>query len=370
MSLGYRWYFGLFAAVILAPISGSSWAQAAGPAGRFLSVVGDVKVVGANGAQRPAERSGELREGETIITGANGLAQVRMADSGLISVRADTEMKLDKFAYAGQDDKNASFLASIIKGGFRTITGLIGHANRDGYRISTPTATVGIRGTHFEIVHLPQAPAPNVQPGTYNRVFDGITTFQNRGGASLLVNRDQTAFIGLQGRPPVLVPPPPAIFGNPTAIPGVVLRGGPQGPGASGQQGQGGTQGAADKAAPATQGTTTTTVTPLRAAPATLTAPTTTLTPVQTTPLTVSPAVTPVTTTPLTTVPTTPLTVSPAVTPTPTTTITPIQTTPIMVSPVVTPIQTAPVTTTPTVTTPATTAPITTVKPIAPVITK
>src|SRR5262245_32563822 len=77
-------------------------AQQPEAAGRFLSASGDVRIVGQNGATRPAQRSGEIRQGESIVTGSNGLGQVRMADGTLMSVRADTEMKIENFAYSGQ----------------------------------------------------------------------------------------------------------------------------------------------------------------------------------------------------------------------------------------------------------------------------
>lgn len=37
----------------------------------------------------------------------------------------------------------------LIKGGLRTVTGLIGHGNFADYQLKTPTATIGIRGTEY-----------------------------------------------------------------------------------------------------------------------------------------------------------------------------------------------------------------------------
>lgn len=208
----------LLAAVLLAAGPGA-WAQAPA-AGRFVSVTGDVGIVGADGVRRNAERGGDIREGDTIVTGAEALAQARMSDGGLISVRADSEFKLEQFSYKGREDRSASFVVNILKGGFRTITGLIAQVNRGGYRIATPAATIGVRGTHFEVVHvLPQLASQQVPAGTYNRVFEGITTVQNPGGALLQVVREQTAFAALQGGSPTLVAPPALIFGRPTPVP-------------------------------------------------------------------------------------------------------------------------------------------------------
>jgi len=199
---------------------GLAQAQTGQPAGRFLSVAGEVRVTDREGRSRAAERTSEVREGDRIVTGGSGLAQLRMADGALVSVRRDSEVKLDQFAYSGQEnDSSARFAMSIIQGGFRTITGLIGRTNRAAYRVSTPSATIGVRGTDYEVVHLPRqisgAPA-----GTYNRVYDGAVSLQNGAGVALLVTRDQTAFASLQGSAPVLVTPPGAVFGRaPTPAP-------------------------------------------------------------------------------------------------------------------------------------------------------
>jgi hypothetical protein len=333
-------------------------------AGKFLSVIGDVRVISRDGAPRAAQREAEFREGESIITGAGALAQLRMFDGALMSVRGDTEIKLDRFSYTGEQDRNASFFMSVFKGGLRTITGVIGRQNRDRYRITTATVTLGVRGTDFEIVHVPpQAASREVLAGTYNRVFEGVTSMQNKAGVMLLVTRDQTAFAALQGTtPPVLVAPPAALFGRPTPIPQVTR------PGSAATPIE-----APRTASPAL-------VTPIDAprtlSPATATpieaprAVSPSLTPIQTAPVLTSPVLTPIEAAPataLTPIQTAPVLSSPALTPT-TTTATPIQTAPILTSPSLTPIQTAPVPTSPAAT-PIQTAPVLTSPVVTPILT-
>ena len=84
----------LLCTMILLLAANAAFAQGAG---RFLSVVGDVRITAADGKTRTAERGGDLREGDTIVTGANALAQLRMADGAQMSVRPDTEMRLERF---------------------------------------------------------------------------------------------------------------------------------------------------------------------------------------------------------------------------------------------------------------------------------
>jgi hypothetical protein len=186
-----------FAGAFLAAAVGAAWAQS-GAAAQFLVVVGDVRILGGDGSQRIAARAGALREGDTIVTGPTGLAQLRLADGGSLMIRADTEMKLDRFAYAGKDDRSARMLVPLLKGGFRSITGLIGQLNRDGYRITTPSATIGIRGTDHEPFVQIEPPAgvrASVEPGTYDFVRQGETSIRNRQGVTQIVNANQVGFV-------------------------------------------------------------------------------------------------------------------------------------------------------------------------------
>ncbi len=204
------WCWMLAAALAAAP-AGHAWAQAAAQV-QFIAVVGDVRIVGRDGVQRAAARGGELREGETLLSGANGLAQLRLADGGMISVRGNTELKLDRFTYRGRDDRSASFFVSLLKGGFRSVTGLIGQLNRDGYKINTPFATIGIRGTvHNPYVQLPAPPGQQtlVAPGAYDYVEQGATVMQTPRGQTLNIGAQQTGFISQAGVAQILPTIPP-----------------------------------------------------------------------------------------------------------------------------------------------------------------
>jgi hypothetical protein len=230
-----RW-IGAVAGALLAAAAGSALAQ--NVAGRFLTAIGDVRVLGATGDRQPA-RGGEVREGETILTGAGALVQIRLADGGLLSIRAETEMKFDRFSHAGENDRESSMFISLLKGGFRSVTGLIGQLNRDGYRITTPSATIGIRGTDHEPVVVPPPPpgvTPQVPPGTYDRVYSGETLMQNRQGVIQNVGPGQVGFISILGTAPVILPQLPPLYRAGIA-PGPSAPQGPPGPQGSAQKG-------------------------------------------------------------------------------------------------------------------------------------
>jgi hypothetical protein len=172
------------AAVLLLLACVSMLASAQG-AGVVMAVSGQVTAVDAQGRERRLEKGAEIQPGERIVTADGALAQLRMADGGYLSVRSGTEMTLDKFVHDHQNQKNSSFLVSLVKGGFRSITGLIGRSNPDAYQIRTPTATIGVRGTDHEPMFIPPG-VPNLAslgvPGVYDKVNQGETFIRNELG--------------------------------------------------------------------------------------------------------------------------------------------------------------------------------------------
>src|SRR5579862_4253840 len=118
--------------------------------GTIDSFEGDVRVISAT-ADRAARSGMELNEGDTVKTGANAWALLAMIDGASMTLRPQSQLRLDTYRYNpdGEAPKNSSLL-SLLQGAFRSVTGYIGRSNRDGYRITTPTATIGIRGTDHE----------------------------------------------------------------------------------------------------------------------------------------------------------------------------------------------------------------------------
>ena len=88
-----------------------------------------------------------LQEGDVLNTGAKGFAIIVFPDGGKMTLRPNTTFAIDQFnATAGQE----ATVFRLLKGGLRAITGTIGKAKPEAVRITTPTATIGIRGTQFD----------------------------------------------------------------------------------------------------------------------------------------------------------------------------------------------------------------------------
>lgn len=194
-------------------------------AGRFQFVAGEVRLVQADGRERSAEKGFEVNEGDTIVTGKTGTAQLRMADEGMIALRADSVLKVDTYRYQGKEDGSERGVLALIKGGFRTLTGFIGRSNKRAYLVRTPTATIGIRGTDHEPFHIPAdgwSGAPGAEAGSYDKVNTGETYIETAGGrVELAANQIGFAAIDPQATPVRL----PAMPGFMRAVPAPQGRG-------------------------------------------------------------------------------------------------------------------------------------------------
>ena len=126
------------------PVLGYS---AAGTA-QFTS--GDVSVRRGTAAAQPLAKGAALESGDAIITGARGLAQVKFSDGGSVSIQPNSQFDITRYADRG-DAKEDSFLVNLARGSMRAITGLIGKRNTANYKVTTSTATVGIRGSSFKL---------------------------------------------------------------------------------------------------------------------------------------------------------------------------------------------------------------------------
>lgn len=131
---------------LLIALSISSTAMAA--AGKIEFVHGAAIIVDSSGNARPADKGSEFDAGETLQT-IEGRMQAKFVDGGYISLQPNTSFKVEEYHYNGVADGSERGIFRLIKGGLRAITGVIGHANKPNYRMDTPVATIGIRGTEF-----------------------------------------------------------------------------------------------------------------------------------------------------------------------------------------------------------------------------
>jgi hypothetical protein len=171
------------------------------PAGTVELVEGDVRFFDANRRMRRPKAGDRINEGESITTGADGEAHLRMEDGGYIAVRPGTRMRIVNFrAEGGAEDRS---IINLLEGSFRAVTGWIAKRPRAAL-INTPTATIGVRGTEHEPLVIPEG-SRRGEPGTYDRVHIGETEIRTKQG-TVAVRPNQAGFAPVRGalRPRVL----------------------------------------------------------------------------------------------------------------------------------------------------------------------
>jgi hypothetical protein len=134
---------GLIAAAY--PVIGST-----APAARVDFTMGDVQAIGPGGQSRNVTKGAQIEQGETIATN-NGRAQLRFTDGAYVSLQPQSEFRIDQYRFEGKQDGNEKGFFSLLKGGLRTVTGLVGRNNKGNYQVNTSVATIGIRGTEYTI---------------------------------------------------------------------------------------------------------------------------------------------------------------------------------------------------------------------------
>ena len=133
--------------LLLAAVSAVFAHPALANSGRVDFTAGDVRVTGSDGTARPLVKGNEVKTGDRIVSDSNGRAQIRFSDGSYVSLQPNTDFDIKAYSYNGESDGTEKAFFGMLKGAMRTVTGLVGRKNRTAYQISTPTATIGIRGT-------------------------------------------------------------------------------------------------------------------------------------------------------------------------------------------------------------------------------
>lgn len=125
-------------------ISGpAAFAQASG---ETLAVDRSASATGKQGARALAV-SDPVFMGDVIETDRTGLAQIRFQDDTRLVVGPNSSVTVDRFVLASSGSASEVSI-NAARGALRFITGT---SNKQNYTINTPSATIGVRGTRFDV---------------------------------------------------------------------------------------------------------------------------------------------------------------------------------------------------------------------------
>ena len=120
--------------------------------GTVQNLSGTISVQKPDGSVKLLSKGAEFTKGDTIETQNGSYAQVKMADGAVMTMKPGTRVKLDDYVFNKDEPAQDKSAVSLLRGGLRMVTGLIGkRGNQDALQLGTATATIGIRGTTFNV---------------------------------------------------------------------------------------------------------------------------------------------------------------------------------------------------------------------------
>lgn len=182
-------------------------ATTAGPehAGSVALAQGSVMDQATDGSTRQLKDGDAVYPGDSFTLGDNSYLDLDLEDGGRILLRPDTNFQIQEYHFdpdahpaageppllATSQRKPESSFFNLVKGGLRAVDGLIGQSHPQSYGINTPVATIGVRGTAFDVRYCgddckDEADATGApKNGLYTAVSEGSIGVKNDGGETV-----------------------------------------------------------------------------------------------------------------------------------------------------------------------------------------
>lgn len=153
-------------ATLLAPSTAVAETQADAEVGEVSLVLGKAYRVAIDGSRHQLKRGSAISVADRIVTESNGHAHIRFVDAAMVSVRPSSELQIERYDYDPQNPELSAVKFNLREGVTRAISGDAAKSARERFRLNTPIAAIGVRGTDFVV---------NADPAmTRARVTEGI----------------------------------------------------------------------------------------------------------------------------------------------------------------------------------------------------
>lgn len=136
-------------ALLIAGLALSTVAVAQDSSGMVVASRGEVIAL-SNGGARELKQGDFIFVNDEIITSNRSFAVLQFTDGAKVTVRPDSTMIIEQYVYAGNANDESTL--NLVEGGLRVITGAMAKSNPENYKVRTPVALMGVRGTEFSIM--------------------------------------------------------------------------------------------------------------------------------------------------------------------------------------------------------------------------
>ncbi len=117
--------------------------------GEVSLLIGDAWVVRADGLRQALKRGAAILVGDRVETSANGHVHVRFIDKAAVSVRPESILEVQSYHFDAQRPHLNEVRLRVEQGTSRSISGQATEADKTRFRLNTPIAAIGVRGTDF-----------------------------------------------------------------------------------------------------------------------------------------------------------------------------------------------------------------------------
>jgi hypothetical protein len=176
---------------------------------RIVKIKG--KVIAKNNQHKRQKRTlvmgAPLYNGDQLNSQLDSEAVLAFRDGGRITLDEKTEYIISNYHYQQKTQPDKS-VHQLIVGGLRILTGYIGKVNKEDYKVKTPVATIGIRGTGFDLYYINRCDplleerkrkACQSKKGLYSHVWKGSIYQQNQKNKAILSAPDKSYIASEQG---------------------------------------------------------------------------------------------------------------------------------------------------------------------------
>ena len=110
--------------------------------------VGDAQRIGASGQVTPLSLGTQLSEQDRIITGKDAMVILIFSDQARVALRPDSELLIRRYK-VDPSGAETELQLDLLRGTVRQISGRAAQKQPERYRLNTPIAAIGVRGTDF-----------------------------------------------------------------------------------------------------------------------------------------------------------------------------------------------------------------------------
>lgn len=138
------------ATLVTAPVQAESL-QPRPAVGEVSLVLGDAVVIHADGSQSEVSQGMSIKASDKVQTASNGHVHIHFVDDALVSIRPDSRLRITQYDYDASQPEASTIRLNLDEGITRAISGDGARSAKERFRLNTPIAAIGVRGTDFVV---------------------------------------------------------------------------------------------------------------------------------------------------------------------------------------------------------------------------